>query len=190
MREFSKGFFFARKCNGFLICYFFAVKAFTRCENKGASCDFRLAQEGALMTIPFMSRRIVKPTLKDLEVLLLCNDVERPPDHEQLAQSTRDQIDKLDTGSVALMYEEQRQGYAIKLEFVGWKGKSSLRAYVPKNERVHYLRLIGGDTSKYERNKFEERRAKNNDEKKEEECSQVLEEKDDDKKDVEILDNE
>ena len=144
------------------------MKAFTRCENKGAACHFRLAQEGALMTIPFMSRRIIKPTLKDLEVLLLCNDVEPPPDHEKLAQSTRDQIDQLDTGSVALIYEEQRQGYAIKLEFVGWKGKNSLRAYVPKNERVHYLRLIGGDTSKYERNKFEERRAKNNDEKKEE----------------------
>ena len=60
------------------------------------------------------------------------------------------------------MYEEKREDYAIKLEFVGWKGKNSLRAYVPKNERIHYLRLIGGDTSKYERNKFEERRAKSN----------------------------
>ena len=176
--------------NESFLLFFSLVKAFTRCENKGASCDFRLAQEGALMTIPFMSRRIVKPTLKDLEVLLLCNDVERPPDHEQLAQSTRDQIDKLDTGSVALMYEEQRQGYAIKLEFVGWKGKNSLRAYVPKNERVHYLRLIGGDTSKYERNKFEERRAKSNDEKKEEECSQIKEEKEEDEKEVETLGNE
>jgi tRNA (cytosine34-C5)-methyltransferase len=47
------------------------------------------------------------------------------------------------------------------LEFVGWKGKNSLRAYVPKNERVHYMRLIGCDTSKYEKNKFEERRANN-----------------------------
>ena len=44
---------------------------------------------------------------------------------------------------------------------LGWKGKNSLRAYVPKNERVHYLRLIGADTSKYEKNKFEERRANN-----------------------------
>ena len=44
---------------------------------------------------------------------------------------------------------------------MGWKGKNSLRAYVPKNERVHYLRLIGADTSKYEKNKFEERRANN-----------------------------
>ena len=48
----------------------------------------------------------------------------------------------------------------MKVEFVGWKGKNSLRAYVPKNERIHYLRLLGCDTSKYEKNKFEERRAK------------------------------
>ena len=68
----------------------------------------------------------------------------------------------MDTGSVAMIYEEERQGYSIKLEFVGWKGKNSLRAYVPKNERIHYLRLIGGDVSKYEKNKFEERRAKGN----------------------------
>ena len=46
----------------------------------------------------------------------------------------------------------------MKLEIVGWKGKSSVRAYVPKNDRIHYLRLIGGDTSKYEKNKFEAKR--------------------------------
>ena len=62
------------------------VKAFTKCENKGATCDFRLAQDGALMTIPFMTKRIVKPTLKDLEVLLLCNDVDMPPEHNELGK--------------------------------------------------------------------------------------------------------
>ena len=30
------------------------VKAFARCENKGATCDFRLAQEGVLSTVPFI----------------------------------------------------------------------------------------------------------------------------------------
>ena len=46
----------------------------------------------------------------------------------------------------------------MKLELVGWKGAQSLRAYVPKSERIHYLRLVGADTSKYETNKFEVRR--------------------------------
>jgi hypothetical protein len=64
-------------------------------------------------------------------------------------------VNALETGSVGLVYEETREGgYNIKFSMVGWKGKNSLRAYVPKNERVHYLRLIGGDTSKYEKNKF------------------------------------
>ena len=58
-------------------------------------------------------------------------------------EDTRNQIKEIDTGSVALVFEENRGDYDIKLEFVGWKGKNSLRAYVPKNERVHYLRLIG-----------------------------------------------
>ena len=58
-------------------------------------------------------------------------------------EDTRNQINEIDTGSVALVFEENRGDYDIKLEFVGWKGKNSLRAYVPKNERVHYLRLIG-----------------------------------------------
>lgn len=41
---------------------------------------------------------------------------------------------------------------------MGWKGKETLRAYVPKNERIHFLRLIGGDTSKFEKNKFDIKR--------------------------------
>merc|ERR1719203_1340267 len=69
-------------------------------------------------------------------------------------------MSQIETGSVALVFEEKRDDYLLKVEFVGWKGKTSLRAYVPKNERIHYLRLLGCDTSKYEKNKFEERRAK------------------------------
>jgi len=46
----------------------------------------------------------------------------------------------------------------LKLGIVGWKGKSTVRAYVPRNERLHYLRLIGADTSPYEKNKFQEQR--------------------------------
>jgi len=49
-------------------------------------------------------------------------------------------------------------GLDLKLELVGWKGKASVRAYVPKQERIHYLRLAGGDTSVFEKNKFEIRR--------------------------------
>jgi tRNA (cytosine34-C5)-methyltransferase len=53
----------------------------------------------------------------------------------------------------------------MKVQLVGWKGKASIRAYVPKTERVHYLRLIGADTSKFEVNKFQVRRDRDEEEK-------------------------
>ena len=31
----------------------------------------------------------------------------------------------------------------------------SIRAYVPKNDRLHFLRLIGADTAPFEVNKFQ-----------------------------------
>ena len=33
------------------------VKAFTRCDNKGSECDFRIAQEGAVMLLHFINKR-------------------------------------------------------------------------------------------------------------------------------------
>ena len=55
-----------------------------------------------------------------------------------------------------IFYLDETTGMPV--EFVGWKGKTSLRAYVPKNERLHYLRMIGEDTSMFETNKFEEKK--------------------------------
>merc|ERR1711928_147638 len=45
-------------------------------------------------------------------------------------------------------------------EVIGWKGKTSIRAYVPRNDRLHYLRLIGADTERFEKNKFQERQGR------------------------------
>jgi len=59
---------------------------------------------------------------------------------------------------VAYVYKESDTGMTI--ETVGWKGKDTLRAYIPKNERLHYLRLVGADTSRWEVNKFEEKKEK------------------------------
>lgn len=33
----------------------------------------------------------------------------------------------------------------------GWQGKTSLRAFVPKNERLHYLRMMGVEVFKAKR---------------------------------------
>lgn len=58
------------------------------------------------------------------------------------------------TGAIAFVYKADD----VTIELVGWKGNKSVRAYVARNDRIHYLRLLGADTSKYEKNKFAEQR--------------------------------
>ena len=52
----------------------------------------RLAQEGSLMTIPFMTKRTIRPSVKDLEILLLSSDTEMPPSHDQLVSTNFENI--------------------------------------------------------------------------------------------------
>lgn len=54
-------------------------------------------------------------------------------------------------GSCILKYVNE----AFTLFVVGWRGTSSLRAYVDRDETVHILRLLGADLSKFEVNKYE-----------------------------------
>merc|ERR1712119_109700 len=63
--------------------------------------------------------------------------------------------EKTETGSVAFLFKDPSSPLT---EEVGWKGKISVRAYVPRNDRLHYLRLIGADISSFETNKFQERK--------------------------------
>ena len=70
----------------------------------------RLAQEGALMTIPFLGKRIIYPTKKDLQTLLLCSDIDHPPSLTEMEPETLSQLNALDTGSVAFIYEEKQTG--------------------------------------------------------------------------------
>jgi len=132
------------------------VKAFSKCPNKGAICDFRLAQEGALSVIPFIGEnRMVHPCKSDLENLLSSEDLDKPPEIENMSKEFQEELERMETGSVAFFYSDPNSDLSV--EMVGWKGKVSIKAYVPRNDRLHYLRLIGGDTSKFEKNKFKER---------------------------------
>lgn len=48
-------------------------------------------------------------------------------------------------GSCIIKYVDER----FTLYIVGWRGTSSLRAYVDSNETLHILRLLGADLSKF-----------------------------------------
>jgi len=64
----------------------------------------------------------------------------------------------METGSVALVFSDPSSDLTV--EVVGWKGKTSIRAYVPRNDRLHYMRLIGADTERFEKNTFQERQGR------------------------------
>jgi len=136
------------------------IRSFVRCDQKHSSCNFRLTQEGIPILMPVMSSRYgTVDNVADLTALLGSDkvDLETTTMYEAMLA--------VETGSFVVTYEKQLEsGHTLKIQLVGWKGQHSIRAYLPKHDRLHFLHLIGGDTSKLERNKFQDkadREAKN-----------------------------
>ena len=115
----------------------------------------------------------------DIVKLLHASDIEKPPEISVFSDDLQGRLEKIATGSIIYLFKgtiysddakldhfEDIYYYLLLLdettgmpvEFVGWKGKTSVRAYVPKQDRLHYLRMIGEDTSIFETNKFEEKK--------------------------------
>jgi len=136
------------------------VKAFAKCEHKGTEFNYRIAQEGVLSTVPFIKARRVHPTLSDLSTLLSSDDLEKSPEIKDLSSEFQEELNSVSTGSVALIYRDQTSD--LKLEVVGWKGKDTVRVYVQRNDRLHYLRLVGGDLSKFDVNKYKNKDSNKN----------------------------
>ncbi|XP_058450073.1 tRNA (cytosine(34)-C(5))-methyltransferase [Malaya genurostris] len=131
------------------------IKTFARCDNRNRLCDFRLAQEGLERIISFIGKdRRLTIGKDDLIKLLSNSDPTKPPVLEGLSTLIQEEAEKLEPGSCVLQYRED----GLEMNLVGWRGAKSLRAYVDQYDTVHMLRLLGADVSKYEKNKFEERK--------------------------------
>lgn len=134
------------------------VKTFVRCDNRNMECAFRLAQEGLGSIVHFIGEsRKVKVTKDDLIMLLQNDDHQTPPEITKLSEMVQAQLKDFAKGSCVLVYEEESaaDNCSLKLKMVGWRGIMSLRAYVSIHDAIHYLRLLGGDCSKFEKNKFQ-----------------------------------
>ncbi|XP_058129070.1 tRNA (cytosine(34)-C(5))-methyltransferase [Anopheles ziemanni] len=130
------------------------VKSFVRCVTRNIKCEFRLAQEGLANVNAFIGeRRRVKVQPSDLIELLSCTDPTKPPEIAALTAETQENLKNFDSGSCILQCELDELNLAV----VGWKGAVSLRAYVDQYDTVHLLRLLGGDLSKFEKNKFQDK---------------------------------
>ncbi|XP_042551169.1 RNA cytosine C(5)-methyltransferase NSUN2 [Dipodomys spectabilis] len=115
------------------------------CRNNSGEefdCAFRLAQEGIYTLYPFINSRIITISMEDVKILL----TQENPFFRKLSSETYSQAKDLTKGSVVLKYEpDSASPDALQCPIVlcGWRGKASIRTFVPKNERLHYLRMMG-----------------------------------------------
>ncbi|XP_023219253.1 tRNA (cytosine(34)-C(5))-methyltransferase-like [Centruroides sculpturatus] len=124
------------------------VRVFCRSDNKDAKCNFRLSQEGVPIILPFMEGRILHISLEDL-ILLLTEEV---PLLQKFSDELQKQAALLDSGCAVMIYTANKgTKEEFKIELCGWKGKASVRCYVTKIERIHYLRICGVDVSEFEK---------------------------------------
>ncbi|KAG8442522.1 hypothetical protein GDO86_011354 [Hymenochirus boettgeri] len=110
-------------------------------------CAYRLAQEGIYTLYPFINARIVTVSPDDIKVLL----TQENPFLSQFSVETQKQNECLDMGSIVLKYEpdpQKPETLQCSIVLCGWRGKISIRSFVPKNEKLHYLRMMGVEVFK------------------------------------------
>ncbi|KAI7799278.1 RNA cytosine C(5)-methyltransferase NSUN2 [Triplophysa rosa] len=119
------------------------VKVWSR-NNDGEQfgCAFRLAQEGVYTLCPYIRARIVNISMEDVKVLL----TQENPFLGKLGDDAHNHAKKLEMGSIVLRYLPDPQNPdapQCPIDLCGWRGKTSIRAFVSRNERLHYLRMVG-----------------------------------------------
>ncbi|XP_071957653.1 RNA cytosine C(5)-methyltransferase NSUN2-like [Antedon mediterranea] len=127
-------------CEGKLKVINCGVKVWSRSDAKGVECDFRLAQDGIYCIYPYLTCRKVDITRDDVRVLL----TEENPFSSKLFKDTKTAIEALAQGSVIFVYDPKKfnkDSQDLVLYIVGWRGKASVRSFVPKGDRFHILRL-------------------------------------------------
>lgn len=132
------------------------VKVLSR-NNDGEQfgCAFRLAQEGVYTLCPYIRARIINISVEDVKVLL----TQENPFLSKLGDEAHMQAKKLEMGSIVLRYlpdPKDLDAPQCPIDLCGWRGKTSIRAFVSRNERLHYLRMVGVEV-------FRDKQGKRND---------------------------
>uniref|UniRef100_A0A8C1RUA7 tRNA (cytosine(34)-C(5))-methyltransferase n=1 Tax=Cyprinus carpio TaxID=7962 RepID=A0A8C1RUA7_CYPCA len=111
------------------------VKIWSRnTDGEQFGCAFRLAQEGVYTLCPYIRARILNISVEDVKVLL----TQENPFLSKLGDDAHNQAKKL-----GQCHSEDLNAPQCPIDLCGWRGKTSIRAFVPRNERLHYLRMVG-----------------------------------------------
>lgn len=119
------------------------VKVWSRnSDGEEFGCPFRLAQEGIYTVQPYIRSRMITVGVEDIKVLL----TQENPYLSKLQEDAHAQAKKIVMGSIVLKYIPNPNSPTepqCSIQLCGWRGKTSIRAFVPRNERLHYLRMLG-----------------------------------------------
>lgn len=129
------------------------VRLFARNTEKDFECSYRLSQEGLPSIYPYIEQSsILKMPIEDIKSILTKDNVHL----EQLSPQIRSQVEAKPIGSCILLFthkvkcDSNGNESTIVVPLSGWRGKDTLRPYIAKNERIHFLRLCGMDTGPLE----------------------------------------
>ncbi|CAL8297065.1 unnamed protein product [Lota lota] len=119
------------------------VKVWSRnSDGEQFGCAFRLAQEGIYTLYPYIRSRMITVSVEDIKILL----TQENPFLSKLQSNAHAQAKNIGMGSIVLRYKpnpDHPSEPQCPIELCGWRGKTSIRAFVPRNERFHYLRMLG-----------------------------------------------
>ncbi|XP_048751868.2 RNA cytosine-C(5)-methyltransferase NSUN2-like isoform X2 [Ostrea edulis] len=117
------------------------VKIFGRSKSPLVpDCDYRIAQEGLVTMKSLLQKRSVILSRDDFILAM----TKENPLFKDFSSDGNLKFHNMDTGSISLLYKgsdsEERPG--CDLVICGWRGKTSIRAFINSGLRFHYLRLF------------------------------------------------
>ena len=125
---------------------------FSKIDDKVCDCKYRITQEGLATILPYLDKDILVQINKEefKKLLLDLNDHST----ESFSELVREKLNSLSNGCCVIIYNEpifkineNDKAMIMTLPIVCWKGKTTLRPFISKSERTHFLRICGIDTS-------------------------------------------
>jgi len=106
-----------------------------------------LTQEGLPSLYPYLnSDKVVEIETNSAKLILSSENVTL----DNFSEDDSNKFAKLNSGCCVLVVKREpdhQDDLPMVLPICAWKGKNSMRAYIAKNERIHFLRICGADVT-------------------------------------------
>ena len=123
------------------------ARLFSRNTEKDFDCDYRLTQDGLPSVYPFIDpESTILLSFDDMKNLLKEDNYPM----EKLSEGVKTKVMSLSIGSCILLFKTTVDETEVTVPLCGWRGLATLRPYIAKNERMHFLRICGVDPKELE----------------------------------------